>query len=217
MSPSIHGGKLIVPSCAGLVAGRTLYKACTDRAFVQCDPSVFHYYTSTNTSLVKYVIILRKYQKWSSSQYLVSIPASTISVLLILGHGWVFVSMFYWCTCFVLSLAPTPSCITLWSDSILLLLLPHFGSKAFIGFSLPLALRLNTLSVSQCPSEIDYTHLAKQFLSPELCSPLLSILLTPSSLNSPDRISFTQLFFLLWAAHSAQAFICDWIMLNWWL
>lgn len=141
MSPFIHGGKLLVEP--------SLHKLCTDRAFVRCDPSAFHYYTSTNTSPVKYVIILRKYQKWSSSQCWVSIPTSAMSVLLILGHGWVSVSMFCWCTCFVLSLAPTPSCITLWSDSILLLLLPHFGSKVFIGFSLPLALRLNTLSVSQ--------------------------------------------------------------------
>lgn len=132
------------------VAGEpSLNKPCTDRAFVRCDPSAFHYHTSTNTSPVKYVIILRKYQKWSSFLCWVSIPAFAVSVLLILGHSWVSVSMFCWCTCFVLSLAPTPSCITLWRDSILLLLLPHFGSKVFIGFSLPLALRLNTLSVSQ--------------------------------------------------------------------
>lgn len=81
MSPSNHGGKLIAPSCTGLAVGRTQYKPCTDGEFVRCDPSVFYYYTSTNTSLVKQVIIiLRKYQKWSSFQCWFSLPASTIFV-----------------------------------------------------------------------------------------------------------------------------------------
>lgn len=120
----------------------------------------------------------------------------------ILDHTWPSVSTVCWYTCFALCPAPTYP-VSHHEETPYCFYYCHVLDQGFYWLLFACGLKL-AYHICVSVSFRDWLYLPSQAFKHKAAPPLsaLSKPLTPSSLNSPDRINFTQFYFLLEVAHA---------------